>query len=568
MAERRISKGMTVQLKDYFRKQYEEYQDSVLKGTRVCSSYERHMVERQVADLEGLEGWHFDEDRAFRPLIWFAANLKFPSGDKKGKPLKLSLFQVWITAVLFGWVDDHGNRRFSDCYIEIARKNGKSVWAAALLCFLAFADGECNGNPCYIAATSLDQAGECFERAAGCLEGMGAKVQNSKNNKVITLGDGRIIALSGEPKDGKLPHGAIIDEYHQHRSNELINSLISGNVSDPNVMMIRITTAGTNLHGVCKQEHDKGIKVLEGSIEMERYFFAIYTIDEDDSADDASCWEKANPNLGVSVDLQMLKGRYDYSKSSAADMVTFKTKNLNVWVNSLKRWANMDTWNTTCSVPFDEDSLDGQLCYAGLDLSHNSDFTAFVLDFPMGGEHRQLYRYFIPGDRVIELERQLNVPLQQWVEDGYVIATDGPVIDYSHVARVICEARERYDLKLISADRWHLGYLEQHMPDWFKELTVEFSQGWKQMSQSTSAFERSYLVGQIQGNGNPVQKWMMSCCESKCDINGNVKIVKPDVSRSSARIDGVIASIMAFDTAVTQEGAGLGGDVSEVIMFF
>lgn len=568
MPERKVSNRMTAKLKKYFIEQYEKYRDSVLNGTRVCSKHEQHMVQRQESDLASDMAWHFDIDKAVAPLIWFAANLKFPSGDKKGEPLKLSNWQVWITMVLFGWVDENGNRRFSDCYIEIARKNGKSAWAAAILCYLAFAEGETNGNPCYIAATSLEQAGECFERAVGCLMKMNPKVQNSKNNKQIVIGDNRIITLSGEPKDGKLCHGAIIDEYHQHKSNELINSIVSGNVADPNVMMMRITTAGTNLHGVCKQEHDKGIKVLEGSIEMTRYFFAVFTIDEGDSADDPTVWVKANPNLGVSVKQSMLQGRYDYSKSSAADMVTFKTKNLNVWVNSLKRWANMDIWNTSCSIPFDESSLDGQLCYGGLDLSHNSDFTAFVLDFPMANEHRQIYRYFIPSDRAVELERQLNVPLTQWIEDGYIEATDGPIIDYAYVAKAICEAREKYDLKLIAADRWHLGYLDQHMPEWFGELTAEFSQGWKQMSQSTSAFERAYLVGQIQSNGNPVTRWMMSCAESKADINGNVKIVKPDVSKSSARIDGVIASIMAYDTAVTQEGAGLGGDISSVMMIF
>ena len=570
MTEKRLAPKMRVQLADYFIRKYHEYEDSVLKGERLASKYELQMIDRQRNDIDTLKDWTFDFKKAVRPLVWFAANLKFPSGIKKGKPLKLSGWQIWITMVLFGWVNKDGNRRYVDAYIEVARKNGKSTWAGAILAYLCFSSDEANGNPCFIAATSLDQAAECFDRARQELSECDVKVQDSKNNKQIISGEQKLIAISATPKDGKLPHGAVIDEYHQHRSNDLIDSIVSGNVSDPNVMVLRITTAGTNLQSVCKQEHDKGLKVLEGSVSAPRYFFAIFTVDETDSCDVPSVWEKANPNYGVSVDEDLLKNRYDYAKLSAADMITFKTKNLNIWVNSLKRWANMDKWLELCNVPFDESSLAGATCYGGLDLSHNSDFTAYVLDFPdvETGIHRQLYHFFVPEDRLVELERQLYVPMRQWVHDGYITACPGPIVDYEVVAQTIINSREQYDLKLIAADRWHLGYLDQHMPDWFGELAVEFSQGWKQMSASTSSFERSYLQGKIQANQNPVMKWMMSCAESKADINGNVRLVKPNVLKSTVRIDGVIAGIMAYDTSETQTGKGLDGPLEDLIMIF
>lgn len=570
MQEHKLSSSLRKQLADYFIGKYHDYEDMVVSGRRLASKFEIQMVNRQKTDLDSLTNWRFDFSKAVKPLVWFAANLRFPSGDRKGKPLKLSPWQIWITMVLFGWVNAKGNRRFIDAYIEVARKNGKSTWAAAILCYLCFSDAEANGNPCYIAATSLDQAAECFDRARNMLMDLPVKVQDSKNNKVLTVADQKLMAISGEPKDGKLPHGAIIDEYHQHRSNELIDSIVTGNVSDPNVLVMRITTAGTNLQSVCKQEHDKGIKVLEGSVQMDRYFFAIFSLDDGDNVDVPYLWEKANPNYGVSVDEDLLVNRYDYAKLSAADMISFKTKNLNMWANSLKRWANMDKWNDLCNVPFDADMLLGRTCFGGLDLSHNSDFTAFVLDFPDPETkmHKQLYWLFIPGDREVELERQLYVPLRQWVHDGYVISCPGPVIDYGIVAQTIIEAREAYDLKMIAADRWHLGYLDQHLPDWFSELAIEFSQGWKQMSASTSSFERSYLQGNIQANGNPVMRWMMSCCESKADVSGNIRLVKPNVQKSQARIDSVIASIMAYDTAETQTGEGLEGSPSDLLIVF
>lgn len=570
--ERKVSPMMTRKLGMHFVAQYKAYRDSVLGGSRVASKMEIQKVRRQENDLQRTDfKWHFDVNVAVKPLIWIAANLVFPSGAPfKGTPLKFSPWQVWDIMVIFGWVDDKGNRRFSDVYETVARKNGKSTWAAAILCYLAFATGEANGSPCYIAATSLDQASECFERAEKSLANLPAKVQNSKNNKMITWGDGRIQALSAEPKDGKLPHGCIIDEYHQFKSNDLVNSLVTGNVSDLNALTLRVTTAGTLLNGVCKQEYDKCLKILEGSIEIDNYFVAIYSLDEDDSKDDPTLWPKGNPNLDVSVSSQLMMGRYNYSKLSQSDMNTFITKNLNVWVDSLKRWANMAIWNEQCCFPFDVDELRKKTCYGGLDLAHNNDFAAFCLDFPdtETDRHYQLYWYFIPEDRAVELERQLRIPLVQWVSEGRIIATPGPVIDYDYIANVIEHCTKEYDLQLIAADRWHLNILDQHMPEWFGELTVEFSQGWRQMASSVSAFERAYLTGLIQSNGNPVERWMMSCAATKVDVNGNVRIDKPDVTRSQNRIDGVIAAIMAYDTAATQQGEGLDGNVEDFMMVF
>lgn len=573
MADRRISRDMREKLHEKFVSQYRLYRDAVLSGERVAGRLEKEMVMRQEKDLARSDfRWHFDWRKATAPLIWFSGNLKFPSGPSKGKALRLEPWQVWIVMVLFGWVNDDGNRRYVDAYLEVARKNGKSTWAGAVLNYLAFASGEMNGNPCYIAATSLDQAGECFTRAADELKDPDARKYDSKNNKVISCNGNSIIALAGEPKDGKLCHGAVIDEYHEHKSNDLINSIVSGNVADPNVLVMRITTAGTLLQGVCKQEHDKGVKVLDGTVAMDRYFFAIFTIDDTDSADDPRCWEKANPNYGVSVDRDLMMNRYEVSKVSQSEMVVFKTKNLNIWVNSLARWTNMTLWNEKCCFPFDPEELEGRTCYGGLDLSHNSDFTCLCLDFPMeDGTHRQLYWYFIPENRVMDLERQLYVPVSQWVHDSYIVATPGDIIDYEVVAQVITQCRERFDLVLVGVDRWHLEILDQHMPSWWESLSVEFSQGWKQMSSATNQFERAYMTGRIQSGGNPVQRWQMSCAESKTDTNGNIKIVKPNIAKSSQRIDGVIASIMAYDTALSQIGEpseGLEGDISSLVMVF
>ena len=574
MTERKISPQMRQKLHLFFVDQYKLYRDDVLSGRRKAGLLEKEMVLRQERDLKNPPaGWSFAWIQATRPLIWFAANLKFPSGDRKGEPLKLAPWQCWIVMVIFGWINGRGHRRFIDAYIEIARKNGKSSWAAAILLYLAFASGERNGNPCYIAATTLDQAQECFDRAKDELPpGAGMNVTNSKYNKTIYDENGRIQAVTASPKDGKLPHGTIIDEYHQHKDNELVNSFTSGNVSDPNTLTMRITTAGTDLNGVCKEEHDKGERVLRGELEIERYFFCIYTIDEGDDEADPEIWAKANPNMGISVDTALLQGRYDYSKSSASDMVVFRTKNLNVWCHSLSRWANMQIWIEKCTSSAHgwqelDLNLDGHICYGGLDLSSNSDFTAFTLDFPIeDGRHVQRTHCWLAEDMKDTIARQCRIPLDRWIQAGWVTATPGAVIDYEYVREYLTDAYTRFQLEYIACDRWKIEELVRLMPPWFTDVAYEFSQGLKTMSPSIQQYERAYLDGKIFAEDNECVTWMMSCAETWQDSTGNVKLVKPK-RRTEARIDGVISSVMALDCAIKHDGEPV-GDVSDLITFF
>lgn len=565
-------------LGQYFIGEYNKYVSRVTTGKRTVGQMERAMIQRQKEDLSRDSDdwpWVFDWDRATAPLVWMAANLRFPDGVKMGKPLKLEPWQIFIVMCLFGWVDAKtGIRRYMDAYIEVPRKNGKSTLGGALIDYMAFSEAEGRGSPCYIGATSLDQAGDTFRRASGCLELAhhdGLHVADSHAQKEIRYGRQRITAISAAPKDGKLSHCFLCDEYHQHVSNELINSIVSGSVSDPESMTIRITTAGTNLQGVCKMEHDKCVRILQGVVRTDRYFVAIYCPDEGDKIDSPTTWEKANPNWGVSVDKASFRARWDYVKDSESDIVDFKTKNLNMWVSSNLRWANMQVWKEKCDKEIDTASLAGRWCCAGLDLSGNSDFTAFTLDFPEDGEnglrHIQTHMFWVPENRVVSLERQLRVPLRQWIRDGFVRATPGDVVDYSLVAQYIEEVHKLYDLQLIACDKWKIDNLERNMPDWFEDVAIVFSQGMMSMSPSIKEFERNYLLGNIV-NDNVVEDWMMSCADVKQDEHGNIKLVKPTLGRNASRIDGVITAIMAFDTSSTHWETGITEeDVSQAILF-
>ena len=557
---------------DYYLASFELYQKDVMTGKRLASAAETAKVLRHQIDLKrDAYPYHFDTKEAVKPLVWMACYLCYPKGEKRGQAFKLAPWQVFDLMVLFGWMKKGSKeRRFVDGYMQIARKNGKSTLAAAVIDYLAF--GEVEGAVCYIGATSLDQADETFSRASEMLKLngrlKGVQIANSKNNKVLKWGSGMIKAISAEPKDGKLAYGTIIDEYHQHRSNDLVNSILSGNVSDQQTMLLRITTAGTDLTGCCHEEYDKAKRVLSGDNALDRYFVSIYEQDDFDDIDDPKTWVKSNPNLGISVDLEKLRANFDNARLSMTELTDFKTKNLNLWCYGSTSWVNLPIWKERCHWEVDEAQLEGAPAYGGLDLSSVSDFTAFTMTFNVGGRYYQKTHYWIAEGQKKVIARQCSIPLDRWIDEGWITAIPGDVIDYEYVAEYLNDCYDRYKIVNIAADRWRLQDLARVMPPWFESVAYEFSQGMKTMDPTIRDFEREYLVGNISCGADPVMDWMMQCATIFQDTNGNIKLVKPK-DRTGKRIDGVITSIMALDCCKTFGVEGMAsGDLMDMISFF
>lgn len=557
---------------DYYLASFDSYQKDVITGKRLASAAETAKVLRHQNDLKREAfPYHFDIIQAVKPLVWMACYLCYPKGEKRGQAFKLSPWQVFDLMVLFGWKKKGSKeRRFVDGYMQIARKNGKSTLAAAVIDYLAF--GEVEGAVCYIGATSLDQADETFSRASEMLKLngrlKGVQVANSKNNKVIKWGSGTIKAISAEPKDGKLAYGTIIDEYHQHRNNDLVHSISSGNVSDQQTMILRITTAGTELNGCCHEEYDKAKRILNGDNVLDRYFVSIYEQDDFDDIEDPKTWVKSNPNIGISVDLDKLHANFDNARLSMTELTDFKTKNLNLWCYGSTSWVNLPIWKEKCHWTVDETQLEGAPAYGGLDLSSVSDFTAFTLTFNVGGRYYQKSHYWIAEGQRKVIARQCSIPLDRWIDEGWITAIPGEVIDYEYVADYLNDCYERYKIVNIAADRWRLQDLARYMPPWFESVAYEFSQGMKTMDPTIRDFEREYLVGGVSCGCDPVIDWMMQCATIFQDTNGNVKIVKPK-DRTGKRIDGVITSIMSLDCCKTFGVEGMAsGDLMDMISFF
>ena len=364
------------------------------------------------------------------------------------------------------------------------------------------------------------------------------------------------LGQDSKTEDGWNVHGAIVDEYHAHPDSSMYNVLRSGMGSREQPLMLIITTAGFDKSSACYQERDYLMGILEQTFSDDSYFGIIYTLDNEEDWDKEEYWGFANPNLSISVSLGDMQDLAKKAKASPSALNEFKTKKLNIWTETTTQWITSEAWEA-CSSPVDLSALRGRVCVGAFDLSSVSDLTAWVLCFPpevAGEPYRLGFQFFLPQAGLEErfVSRDVLNQIKGWIRLGFITATPGNSIDYDFIYEQILADAEVYDIQEIPYDPYNATQIVNNlMKDGFEMLP--FRQGYLTMSPAAKAFESAVLEKKIAHGGNPVMKWMVGCADVQSDPAGNIKPVKPDRGKTDKRIDGVIASIMAYARSAVQE---------------
>ena len=556
-----------------------QYIHDVQTGDQVACKWVKLAVQRHLNDLKRAEGEdpefpYYYNEKAARRVIDFKQQLRHTQGEwanprMHDTRIRLEPWQQFIDSMIFGWLfkeDDY--RRFSRVYIEVAKKNGKTTNAAATANYCFFVDKPREIGPeVYCVATKKAQAEKAWDEIDRQIErnsDLKSKTKRyvQKSTIVIPGTAARVKMLGKDSKteDGMNPHFVLVDEYHAHPDNSMLEVMESAMMARRQSLIYIITTAGFNKRSACyQQEHLQAEKVLEGSLRPapENFFCIIYTLDEKDDWMDPAVWIKANPNLGVSIIWKKFEDRIKQAIITPEKQNDIKTKNLNVWTEAETRWMQEKTWRA-CDFPVDPEALAGRPCYGGMDLSASQDITALVFCFPPQSEDEKyqfLFRFFIPEENVIERERRDKVPYSIWIEKGFVLTTPGNSIDYDFIEAQILEDAGKYEILEIAFDPWKSHEIVNHMMD--EGLTmVSVRQSYYGMAQPTDIFEKKVLARALAHGGHPVMSWMISCTEVKSDRQDNKMPMKPQREKTGKRIDGVTASIMALGRAVMNAEEG------------
>ena len=500
---------------------------------------------------------HYDEGKADR-AVKFIENLRHTKGKWAGKRFWLLPWQEQIIRDIFGIVGEDNCRQFRTAFIEIGKKNGKSELAAAVALYLLYADNEPSAEV-YGAAADRGQASIVFDVANQMVKMTPALMKRSKimsaGKRIVNYSNqGFFQVLSAEvgTKHGLNVSGLVLDEVHAQKTRTLYDVLTKGSGdAREQPLFFLITTAGTEKESICYELHTKAKDILEGRKIDPTFYPVVFGLTDDDDWHDEANY-KANPSLGQTIQIDRVRDAYKEALQNPAEENVFKQLRLNMWVSSLTRFIPEQIYDQG-NEPIDMDSLLGRECYGGLDLSSTGDITALVLVFPPRTEEEKyilLPFFWIPEDTISIRVRRASVPYDVWRAQGYLMATEGNVVNYDFIEKFIEDLGIKYHILEIAVDRWNATMLTQHlMDDGF--TMVPFGHGYKDMSPATKEFYKLLMEARIVHGGNPVLRWMSGNVVVEQDAAENIKVTK---AKSPEKIDGIVAAIMAVDRAVRNQG--------------
>lgn len=500
----------------------------------------------------------FDIEKANRAKN-FINCLKHTKGKWRGVSFELLPWQDGIISDIFGTVKENGYRKYNTVYVEIPKKNGKSELAAAIALYLTCGDNEW-GAEVYGCASDRQQASIVFDVAVEMIDQCPALKKRIKPimsvKRIVykpTNSFYQVLSAEAYTKHGLNVHGVIFDELHAQPNRELFDVMTKGSGdARTQPLFFLITTAGTDRNSICFEQHQKAVDIIEGRKIDFTFYPVIYGIKDEADWSLEENWYKANPSLGHTIDIEKVRNAYISAKENPAEENIFRQLRLNQWVKQSTRWMQMDKWDQ-CDFNIDLDSLRGRECYGGLDLSSTTDITAFVLVFPPRNEEEKyiiLPYFWIPEDNLKLRVRRDHVPYDVWEKQGFIKTTEGNVVHYGFIEKFIEELGTKYNIKEIAFDRWGAVQMVQNL-DGMGFTVVAFGQGYKDMSPSSKELMKLTLEKKIAHGGNPVLRWMMDNIYVKTDPAGNIK---PDKEKSTEKIDGAVALIMALDRTIRNNG--------------
>lgn len=499
--------------------------------------------------------YYYDALEPARVLRFFRKFLRHIDGDLRGQPIEPLPWVVDMVDNIYGVkCKSDGKRRYTEVYIEVPRKSGKSISVAALslyeLCF-----GEYRGEV-IVGASARHQAKHLFDYAVDMVRGspvLGKMLTIYKSHIYCknTNSSFKVASRDGDTLQGTNPSVGIVDELHVQPDSELYDSMQQGQTLRKQPLMIGITTAGiVGKDNFAWRMHERATAVINGRSQDDTLYAKIYGVPIDADWKDEANWKLANPIIEtIPEKFDAIRKLFVKAMESKEQEFAFRRFVLNQWLQSESAWIADYDW-MECGDPEQcIENYSNQDCWLGLDLSTNTDLTSISIVFKKDGKPVLFNHCFCPAEGVKKRSRKDKVPYQSWVDQEYMTATAGNATDYDYILKYIEELNTKFRVVKIAFDRWGASYLVQKLQDMGLEV-VSFGQGYATMSPATKTYERLVLRKELVHDNNPVLRWAMGNVTLEQDASGNIK---PSKKRSIERIDPAVSSVMAVEIAIGTE---------------
>ena len=491
-------------------------------------------------------GDYFDATAANHVLKFFEECLVFPDGEVAGQPFIPQPHEKAILACLFGWKRKDGSRRFRELFFYVPRKNNKTTFAAGVAIYILATDKGL-GLENYSTAKTREQAALIYTKASRMVRlspnlNKRCKCTDSKKRIDYNPTESFFTSLASDAgsQHGTNVHFAINDELHVHRTPDMVEAMETGTGTQKEPLIVSITTADYNRpNSICNEKLEYAQKVRDGVIESPEFMPVIYETLGDEDWKSPKVWKKANPMLGVSISNEFMKEKCKKAQEQPNYENSFKRFHLNMKTEQDTRWLPVDKWDD-CKKEFDIDELEGQPCILSLDLAYRQDVCSAVALFP-NNNNRVICIFWLPEHAATRRWERDQIPFVKWVNQGFIRSIEGKdSVDYNVVFDDVMDFAARFDLRELVIDPWNgKGILDR-----FDEAglnCIQFGQGFASMSPACKDLETMIVQGDIQHDGNPVLRWMVSNVVVVQDDAGNIK---PSKKRSAEKIDGVVALAM------------------------
>lgn len=539
-------------IKNKVYKKYTQYAEDVISGKIVAGYYLILSCHRYLSWFKRTD-FYFDSDKIDN-VINFISHLTLTTGKFHGKPFTLQPFQIFILSSIYGFYHkDDKTRVIRECYIQLARKSGKTAFAAAIALYEFIASGESQSEVVF-AANSFPQADLAFSMVKDYLTFLDPKKKMFKTYRdtikfPMTKSKMKVVSADASRLDGLNCAAAIQDEYHAATTSAVKDVLQDSMGMRVQPLMITITTAGFDLSGPCYQLRQTCIDILEEKSEDDSMFIAIYEPDINDDIEDVNTWRKAQPNLGVTVTEKYLRLQLKKAQNGVS-LTEFKTKLLNIWVSSaIGEWIPKK-YIDKCTHKWELSEMFGTQCIIGIDLAATSDLTA--ISILVVDEDSQKYylkwKCYIPESALQESPNKEKY--KQWRDMGILTITHGNVTDYQYIIDDIAEINKVVPVLNIAYDAWNSTFAIIKLTELGFECTP-FSQSIGFQNKPTRFMELLVRSGRAVIDDNPIARWCYGNCVVREDQNENIKVQKINKS-SEKKIDLVAASINALGNYLSE----------------
>lgn len=520
-------------------------EEKVIVGTWIKLLYE-HLI-------EGLENksFYFDQKQANRAIKFIEGYCHHSKG--RNDLLKLELWQKALVSAIFGIVDEHGNRQFREIVLIVARKNGKSLLASAIMAYCAYALGE-YGAELYCIAPKLDQAEiifSCFWQTTQYDDELKSRIKSKREGYLIQESNTWIkkIAFDGGKKsDGYSPFLTVCDEIASWRGEEgkkqyeVMKSAMGARKAP---MLLSTSTAGYVNEGIYDELYTRGTKFLLGDSKESKLLPVFYIIDDVDKWNDINELQKSNPNLGISISVDYMLEEIAIAEGSLSKKTEFITKYCNVKQNSTNAWLPVKAIEKACSdEDFTFEKFKSKYCVAGIDLSQTTDLTSACLLIEDKGELYVISHFWLPAEKLADAISRDGIPYQEMIQQGWLTLAGENFVDYHSVFDWLVKAVQEYELLplMVGYDRYSAQYLIQDL----EAFGFQTDDVWQGTNLTPVLFEMEGLIkdGKVHIGNNALLK--IHLLDSALEHDTRTQKVRLKKASPKAHIDGVAALSDAF----------------------